>query len=89
MSRPIGQTVSLVFAVLCYVAGVACAVGALVYDSGRSNDPIQASLMASVVFFFGAGFVLQVIGTARLKGIITLPKPGGHAEGGGTPPEGR
>jgi energy-converting hydrogenase Eha subunit H len=74
MSRPLGQKISLAFAVLCYVAAAGCAVGAALYDSGRANDPIQASLMASVIFFVGAGIVLHVIGTARLKGIVTLPK---------------
>ena len=70
-NRHPGQKIAFALAVLCYLAAVGCAVGAAVYDSGRPSDPIQASLMASVVFFIGCGVVLHVIGTARLKGLLS------------------
>lgn len=71
MKKPFGQRVALVAAVLCYIAATACALAAWLYDSATPNDPIRASLMASVVFFVGCGIVLQVIGNARLKGILS------------------
>ena len=71
MKKPLAQRIAFVTAVLCYVAGVACALGALLYQSDMSNDPIRASLMAAVVFFVGCGVVLQVIATARLGGVLS------------------
>jgi len=72
------QRIVFAIALLCYAAAVACAVSAVVYQSDTPNDPIRASLMAAVVFFVGCGVVLHVIGTARLKGILS---------GSGTPDE--
>ena len=69
--RPLGQKISLAMAMLCYASATACAVGAIVYDARGNNDPAQASLMAAVVFFIGCGVVLQVIGTARLRGVLS------------------
>ena len=71
MTRPVGQKIALAFAALFYLGAVACALGAVFYSSGQSGDPVKASLMASVVFFVGGGFVLQVIGTARLRGLLS------------------
>lgn len=71
MSRPIGQTISLVFAALFYLGAATCAVIAFFYTSDDPGDPVHASLMASVVFFVGGGIVLHVIGTARLKGLLS------------------
>ncbi|MCG6965111.1 MAG: hypothetical protein LJE59_01205 [Chromatiaceae bacterium] len=65
------QRIAFALALLCYGAAVAGAVAAFVYESGMANDPIRASLIAAVVFFVGCGVVLQVIGTARLKGILS------------------
>ncbi len=72
MEKNLGQKISLVIAVLCYIAAVACAVTAIMLP-GDSDDPIRAAFMASVVFFVGCGIVLHVIGTARLKGILSSP----------------
>jgi len=58
-------------AVLCYVAAFACALGAFLYQGTQSGDPVRASLMAAVVFFVGCGVVLHIIGTARLKGVLS------------------
>lgn len=75
MEKTFAQKISMAIAVLCYIAGVACALGAALYPFPAANDVVQASLMASVVFFVGCGVVLQAIATTRLKGIITLRKP--------------
>jgi len=58
-------------AVLCYAAAAALGITVLLYQSDVPNDPIRASLMAAVVFCIGCGVVLHVIGTARLKGILS------------------
>ena len=71
MSRPIGQKIALGFAILSYMGAVACALGAVFYTDDDPNDAIRAALMASVVFFIGCGVVLQVIGTARLRGLLS------------------
>lgn len=70
MKKHLGQKISLVFAVLSYLAAVGCAITAVMLP-GESNDPIRAAFMASVVFFAGCGVVLHVIGTARLHGILS------------------
>ena len=61
------QKVSLFFAFLSYVAGLASILGAfyIAHTLGR-DDPWTASLMAAVVFFAGAGVVLHVMGRADL-----------------------
>jgi len=71
VDKHLGQKISMFFAILSYIAGVACIYLAATFDSPDSNHPIRAAYMASVVFFFGCGIVLHVIGTARLKGIIS------------------
>ncbi len=71
MQRPLGQRIAYAVAILCYALAVACAVGAVVYPAETPQDPVRASLMASVVFFVGCGVVLHVIGTARLKGALS------------------
>jgi len=71
MSRPIAQKITLLVAGLSYAGALACALGAFFYPSQREDDPIVASLMAAVVFFVGCGVVLQVIGTARLQGLLS------------------
>lgn len=50
---------------MSYMAAAGCAIAAFVKNTG-SFDPIVASLMATVVFFIGAGVVLHVIATADL-----------------------
>jgi hypothetical protein len=74
MEKTFGQKIAMAIAVLCYIAGVGCAIGAVLYPVRGAYDAIQASLMASVVFFVGCGIVLHVIATTRLKGIVTLDK---------------
>ena len=71
MHRPIGQKIAYVIAMLCYALGAASALGAMFYRAEVPQDPVRASLMASVVFFVGCGVVLHVIGTARLAGILS------------------
>jgi uncharacterized membrane protein len=71
MRRPIGQKIAYLIAVLCYLLGAACALGVVFYHGEVPQDPVRASLMASVVFFIGCGIVLHVIGTARLAGLLS------------------
>ena len=59
------QKVLMVIAFISYFAAILCGVGAFYFGDG-SQDPITASLMASVVFFAGVGIVLQVIGSSNL-----------------------
>ncbi|MCW9025445.1 MAG: hemerythrin family protein [Gammaproteobacteria bacterium] len=63
----IGQKISFAIAILFYISGVGCGIMAFYTgQDGLPNDPIVAAYGASVVFFFGAGFVLHVIGKANL-----------------------
>lgn len=71
MHRPIGQKIANVIAILCYTLGAASALGAMFYRAEVPQDPVHASLMASVVFFIGCGVVLHVIGMARLAGVLS------------------
>lgn len=59
------QKVLLVIAAISYLAGALCGF-AVLFMSDASNDPVAASLMASVVFFVGVGIVLQVMGSGHL-----------------------
>lgn len=70
MKKHPGQRFAFAVAILCYIAAAGCVLAALLSDADASA-PITAALMASVVFFGGCGIVLNVIGTARLKGIIS------------------
>ena len=68
MKKPnMGQKISFFIAIVFYLAAVGC-VAAIFYWTGElgSDNPIMASLGASVVFFLGAGIVLHVIGRADL-----------------------
>lgn len=71
VGRTLGQHIAYGFALTFYAIGIGCGVGAFIYEPSSPLDPIRASLMASVVFFAGAGIVLHVIGSARLKGILS------------------
>jgi hypothetical protein len=77
MQRHLSQKICLAIAVLCYLAAVACGGAAYLYQG-----PVRASLLASVVFFVGCGVVLQVIGSARLRGILS------HTDDNGVAPPG-
>ena len=50
---------------MSYLAAAASLVGAVYLHSGSQN-PLVASLMASVVFFVGVGVVLHVIARTNL-----------------------
>lgn len=61
------QKVSLVSGVLGFILAVVCSV--LLYirmDDGASQDPISASLMASIFFFLCVGGILSFIGMCNL-----------------------
>ncbi len=72
MNRTFGQSIAYLFALLSFVAAAVCVVAAWLYQAESATDAIRGSLLASVVFFLGTGTVLYVIGTARLKGLLTL-----------------
>ena len=71
MKKPLGQRIALAVALVCYAAALGSAVAAFLYQSALPGDPVRASLMAAVVFFIGCGVVLHIIGTARLKGVLS------------------
>ncbi len=66
-TRKPAQKVSLAVAYICYVAAVITlfSAGYRGYTVGTDN-PIFASLAASVVFFVGCGIVLHVMGAVSL-----------------------
>lgn len=65
--RGVGQRVAFGSAVLFYLCAVLCLAGIFLWVGELGgNDPIIASLGASVVFFIGGGIVLHVIGRAKL-----------------------
>ncbi|MDZ7663547.1 hypothetical protein [Thiohalophilus sp.] len=80
MQRNIGQKIALLFAIACYLAAVGCLVASVLYEPVQSSDPIQASLIASVIFFGGCAIVLHVIARTRLKGLVSLKDPGNNPE---------
>ena len=55
----------MVIAFISYFIGILVGIAAFYFGEG-SQDPVAASLMASVVFFFGVGIVLQAIGSSNL-----------------------
>lgn len=68
--RTTGQWIAVAAALLFYLLAAACIVVLLVRGLDSASDSVKASLLASFVFFGGAGFVLHVIGSARLSGIL-------------------
>ncbi|MBL3526267.1 MAG: hemerythrin family protein [gamma proteobacterium endosymbiont of Lamellibrachia anaximandri] len=74
-TRKPAQKVSLVVAYICYVVAVITlfAAGYRAYTVGTDN-PIFASLAASVFFFVCCGIVLQVIGSVSLPDLKIDPK---------------
>ncbi|MDR9435955.1 MAG: hemerythrin family protein [Thiohalophilus sp.] len=80
MQRNLAQKISLVIAVLCYLAAAGFTIAALVYEPRQSGDPIHASFMASVIFFIGCGIVLHVIARTRLKGLVSLSAEEEHRD---------
>lgn len=62
------QKILMVIAFISYFSAIFCG-GAAFYFGEGSQDPIAASLMASVVFFVGVGIVLQVIGSSNLPNL--------------------
>lgn len=72
MQRNLAQKISLLIAVICYLAALGFLVAVLVYEPTREGDPILASFIASVIFFTGCGIVLHVIARTRLKGLVRL-----------------
>jgi hypothetical protein len=72
MEKHLGQKIAFTVAILSYLAAAGCAVTAVMLP-GDVDDPVRGAFISSVVFFIGCGVVLHVIGTARLKGILSSP----------------
>ena len=65
--RGIGQKVAYVSAMFFYLCSIGCAIAAFYYNQQLGSDnPIVASLVASVIFCVSNGFVLHVIGKVDL-----------------------
>lgn len=71
VGRTAGQQIAFGFALLFYFAAVVGFVSLFIYTPKSPIDPVHASLLACVIFFAGAGFVLHIVGSARLKGILS------------------
>lgn len=69
--KHIGQKIAFALAICAYLAAIGCVAVVWMTDFEAAQDPIKASLMASVVFFIGCGVVLHVIGSANLKGLLS------------------
>lgn len=65
--RKLGQKISLFFSILCYVLSVVTLIYGVYWkmEHGTQN-PIFASLVASVIFLISCGVVLQVVANANL-----------------------
>lgn len=71
--RKIGQKISWVLAIFCYLlAFVAAIYAAYWHIQFDTQHPIYASLLASVVFLTGCGIAAHVIANANLPNL----KPG-------------
>ena len=68
LSKSIGQKISYGFAIACFLAAIATALGVLIDEPRADMDPIQGSLIATAFLFGSCAVVQYVIGTARLKG---------------------
>lgn len=65
--RKTGQKISLFFAIFCYLSSIACVVFSFIWKAEHgTQDPIYASILASIFFFASCGFVLQVIANTNL-----------------------
>ncbi|MES9856325.1 MAG: hemerythrin family protein [Sedimenticola sp.] len=65
--RKLGQKITFVIAIIFYLCGVGFIAAAGYYGSQFGTEsPIFASFAASVVFFFGAGIVLHVMGSINM-----------------------
>ncbi len=74
MEKTWGQQVAFAFAIASVVIGTGCTVAAGLIHRGISYDPIRASLIASVFFFYSCAVVLYVIARTRLKGLLSLQR---------------
>ena len=65
--QTLAQKISVYIAYFSYLCAVGCMIGLYFYYDGEGmNNPISASLMASMVFFIGSGIVLHVMGKTDL-----------------------
>ncbi len=71
VGRTTGQRIAFGFALLFYLLAAGFVASVFLYTPKSTIDPIHASLLASVFFFAAAGFVLHIVGSARLKGILS------------------
>jgi len=74
MTRTWGQKIAFAFAIAAAFAGTGCAIGAELVHRDIPYDPVRASLISSVFFFYSCAFVLHVIARTRLQGLLSLPR---------------
>ncbi len=61
------QKISSAIGVLSFLAAIVC--GVVLYsriDEAGMNDPLSASLLASIFFFFFVGIVLTIVGRTNI-----------------------
>ncbi len=74
--RRLGQKISWFFAVFCYIMSLISVASAAYWKmENGTQDPIFASLLASIFFFASCGFVLQYIANANLPDFNLSKKP--------------
>lgn len=68
--RKIGQKISFAVGMISYLAALVSVAATVYYDRVLGSEhPVVASLVASVVFFIGAGIVLHVMGSVSLPSL--------------------
>ena len=71
MQTTLGQKITYIIAMLCYLSTLGFVLGSVLYQPVMENDPVHASLMATAFFFLSCGIVLHFIAKARLKGLLS------------------
>ncbi|MES9858532.1 MAG: hemerythrin family protein [Sedimenticola sp.] len=75
--RKLGQKITFISAIIFYLCGAGFLVATGYYGSQFGTEsPVFASFAASIVFFFGAGVVLHVMGSINMPDLrVNRGKP--------------
>lgn len=65
-NKSLFQKMSLASGVVSFLLAVVCAVLLYLRVDQGSNDPVTASLLASVFFFIFVGIILTIIGRSNI-----------------------
>ena len=60
MQRTLGSRLIFLFTLFLYLAGVACALAAVLVHVKTVNDPLRGALIAAALYLLGCGGVLQL-----------------------------